>query len=39
MLNTEKNYNSVYALIQSIVGCKAALPPLIHQYVTKKREQ
>ena len=36
MLNTEKIYNNVCALIQSILGCKAAFPPLTHQYVTKK---
>ena len=35
MLNTEKIYNSVRALIQSILGCKAAFPPLADQYVTK----
>ena len=38
MFNTEKIYNSVCALIQSILGCKAAFPPLTHQYVTKQRE-
>ena len=37
MLNTEIFYNSVCALIQSILGCKAAFPPLTHQYVTKKK--
>ena len=39
MLNTEKIYNSVCALIQSILGCKAAFPPLTHHYVTRKKEQ
>ena len=37
MLNTETIYNSVRALIQSILGCRAAFPPLTHQYVTKKK--
>ena len=37
MLNTKKIYNSVRALIQSILGCKGAFPPLTHHYVTKKK--
>ena len=36
-MNTEKIYSSVCALIQSILGCKAAFPPLTQQYVTKKK--
>ena len=39
MFHTEKIGNTVCALIQSILGCKAAFPPLTHQYVTKKKEQ
>ena len=37
MLNTEKYYNSYRALIQSILGCRAAFPPLTDQYVTKEK--
>ena len=37
MLNTEKNHYSYRALIQSILGPRAAFPGLTDQYVTKQK--